>query len=83
MPTDTINQSLNTKKERFIRIAEKRVNKILDGLDNLANCANKRNYDYTEDEVRKIYREIEKKVKETKLQFKGNGESKRRFQLKG
>ena len=46
--------SENVKRERFVRIAESRVNKVLDGLDNLAKCSNQRNYEYTDDEVRKI-----------------------------
>ena len=38
----------NIKRERFLRIAESRVNKILTNLDNLGKCANPRNYDFSE-----------------------------------
>jgi hypothetical protein len=71
----------NIKRERFVRIVESRVNKILSSLDNLGKCSNKRNYEYTENDVRKIFREIDRKVKETKLQFQGGARTKGRFKL--
>ena len=75
----SVNNSI--RRERFIKIAERRVNKILDNLDILSKCSNKRNYEYTEQEVHKIFREIDRKVRETKLKFQTNGESRRRFKL--
>lgn len=69
------------KRDRFIRIAERRVNKIMDNLDLLGKCSNRRNYEYREEEVRKIFREIEHKVREIKLQFQGEARSKGRFRL--
>ncbi len=71
----------NTKRARFLRIAESRVNKILIGLENLGKCANTRNYEYSEQEVRKIFREIERKVKEAKLLFNGSSQHNRKFTL--
>ena len=70
-----------TKRDRFVRIAERRVNGILDGLDNLGKCSNGKNYEYTDKEVLKIFREIERKVKETKLQFQGSVKNSQRFKL--
>ena len=69
------------KRERFVKIAERRVNKILDSLDYLGKCSNKRNYDYNDEEVRKIFREIDRKVKEIKLQFQFKSGNKHRFKL--
>ena len=71
----------NVRRDRFIRIAEYRVNKILDCLDNLGKCSNKRNYAYSGDEVRSIFKEIENKVKETKILFQNHSKNKRRFVL--
>jgi len=71
----------NIKRDRFVRIVESRVNKILSSLDNLGKCSNKRNYEYTENDVRKIFREIDRKVKETKLQFQGGAKTKGKFKL--
>ena len=58
------------KHEKFKRIATKRVNDILNKIDVLGNCSNKSNYSYTEEDVQKIFRAIELKLKETKTSFK-------------
>lgn len=71
----------NVKRDRFVRIVESRVNKILDSLDNLGKCSNKRNYIYSENDVRKIFREIERKVKEARMQFQGGARTKGKFKL--
>ncbi len=36
-----------TKREKFIRLAEARTNKIIDTLQLLGNCSNLSTYDYT------------------------------------
>lgn len=76
-----VSQTHSLKRQRFLRIAESRVNKVLSNLDNLAKCSNKTNYEYSEDEVRKIFREIDRKVKETKFQFQGGVKNKGKFKL--
>jgi len=74
-----VNKSI--KRERFIRIVESRVNKILCSLDSLSKCSNKRNYEYTGSDVRKIFGEIERKVRETRSQFQGGARNKGKFRL--
>ena len=69
------------KRERFVRVVESRVNKILYNLDNLGKCANKRNYEYSDEEVRKIFREIERKTREIKMQFQNEVINKGKFKL--
>ena len=69
------------KRDRFVRIAERRVNKIIDNFDLLGKCSNRRNYEYSEEEVRRIFREIERKVKETRLQFQDGARNKGKFKL--
>ena len=59
-----------TKREKFIRLAEARTNKILDMLQLLGNCSNTNIYDYTQKDVEKIFAAIESEVKETKKKFK-------------
>ena len=71
----------NIKRERFLRIGESRVNKILNSLENLGKCSNPRNYEYTDEEIRKIFREIERKVKEVKFQFQNKNEKRKKFKL--
>ncbi len=71
----------NKRRERFLRITEPRVNKVLSSLENLGKCSNPRNYEYTDEEVRKIFREIERTVKEIKFQFQNKHEKQRKFKL--
>lgn len=57
------------KRNRFKRLATQRTNSILHKLKVLGNCSNRSAYDFTEDEVDKIFQEIDKRVKETRLRF--------------
>jgi hypothetical protein len=59
----------NERRNNFKRLAAARTNEILRRLKVLSNCANRSHYDYTEEEVNKIFSEIERKVKESKSKF--------------
>ena len=74
---------MNEKREKFKRLAEYRTNEILKKLDILGNCANTSNYEYTEKEVNKIFREINKKTRRVKAQFQSSvkKKSKNKFKL--
>jgi len=71
----------NFRRDRFVRVAERRVNKILENLNNLGKCSNNRNYEYHEADIKKIFREIERKVKETKLLFKVSDQHNNKFTI--
>jgi len=72
----------DSKRARFVKIAENRTNKIIDMLRLLANCSNKSNYEYDEDDVKQIFAAIEKEVKSTKNAFLGIETKEERFALK-
>ena len=61
---------IDDKRERFKRLASQRTNAILKKLKILSNCSNKSAYDFTEDDINKIFSEIEKAVKEAKAKFR-------------
>lgn len=63
------------RRERFESVAARRTQKLLDLLDIIGNCANKSNYEYTDEDVRKMFTAIENKTKNTKALF-GNAISK-------
>ncbi len=66
----TINKyNQDKKRERFKRLATQRTNIVLKRLKVLGNCSNRSAYNYTEEEINKIFSEIEHKVKETKAKF--------------
>lgn len=57
------------KSERFKRVAESRTNRIIEQIRLLGNCANRSNYEYTEEEIKKIFSAIESELKETKQKY--------------
>ena len=58
-----------TKRDKFVRLAEARTNKIIDMLQLLGNCSNTSAYDYTQQDVDKIFGAIENELKEAKKKF--------------
>lgn len=74
-------QRRTLNRQRFVRVIESRVNKILEGLDNVGKCSNRRNYEYSEADVKRIFGEIERKVRDTKSLFQGSPQSRSRFTL--
>lgn len=58
-----------SKRENFKRLAEQRTNTILKKLKILGNCSNRSAYDYTEEDIAKIFMAIDKMVKETRAKF--------------
>lgn len=58
-----------TSKDRFKRLATQRTNNVLQRLKVLGNCSNRSVYEYDEEEISKIFSEIDRRVKETKAKF--------------
>ena len=72
-----------TKRERFIRIAETRTNKIIDMVQLLGNCSNTSAYEYTDEDIDMIFSAIENAVKEAKRKYSKSDSSKNsKFKLK-
>lgn len=59
----------DNKRERFTKLAVYRTNEVLKKLKVLGNCSNRSAYEYSEEDINKIFAEIEKTVKETKSKF--------------
>lgn len=71
-----------TKRQKFVRLAEARTNKIIDMLQLLGNCSNSSAYDYTQEDVDKIFSAIESEVKEARKKFnKIESKKSKRFTL--
>jgi len=71
------------KRERFVKIAENRTNKIIDMIKLLGNCSNKNNYSYSEEDVKQIFNAIDQELKITKTKFQEVQNNKKEFKLKG
>lgn len=59
----------SAKRERFTKVASNRVQNVLHYLNLLKNCANKGNYEYTQDDVDKMFNEISRVLKEVKTVY--------------
>ncbi len=66
-------------RDRFKRLATLRTNTVLKRLKVLGNCSNRSIYEYDEEDIDKIFTEIERKVKEIKSKF--HFPKKREFKL--
>ena len=64
-----MNKNREQKTERFKRLATRRTNIVLKRLKVLGNCSNRSAYFYTEEDVNKIFSEIERKIREIKAKF--------------
>jgi hypothetical protein len=74
---------MENKVENFKRISENRVSKILNGIDQLENLANTSYYEYTDEEINKIFDAIinEAKASRSKLLKNAKGKKGHRFEL--
>lgn len=59
----------NSKRQRFTKVATNRVQKIIDYLGLLQNCANRNNYEYDEEDVAHMFDEISKALREAKATY--------------
>ncbi len=58
-----------TKRDKFVRLAEARTNKIIDMIRLLGNCSNSRVYEYSKEDVKKIFGAIEEELKIAKAKY--------------
>lgn len=71
-----------SKRDRFVRLAEARTNKILEMMRLLGNCSSKSNYEYTDTDIKKIFGALEKELKNTKNRFLGIDTQEEKFTLR-
>lgn len=72
---------METKRERFVRIAESRTNKAIDMIRLIGNCANKSTYDYTEKDVNKIFDTLKRELNIAREQFNNINKKNNDFKL--
>ena len=58
------------KNEKFRRLAENRTNAIIQKLQLLGNLSNKAIYDYSDEEVKKMFAAIDASLNEVKEKYK-------------
>jgi len=68
--------NLSIKKDRFKNVAAKRVQKVLDSMESLSKCANKINYEYSDEDVNKLLKAIKEQLKMLELSYTEKSKSK-------
>ena len=71
--------SNETKEQRFQRLAEQRVNGIIDKLRVLSQLSNKNNYDYTDVQIEAIFKALQKELNDTRSKFRNGTNGRKRF----
>jgi hypothetical protein len=56
-------------REKFARLATKRVSKALKAIQLIGNLSNKSNYDYTPQDVQKIFKALQDEVNLSRRKF--------------
>ena len=62
-------KSEETKRDKFVRIAEARTNKIINMIQLLGNCSNQSLYEYSQKDVNKIFNTIQAELDEAKKRY--------------
>ncbi|EOB3523578.1 hypothetical protein ACIJEF_001591 [Enterococcus faecalis] len=60
---------MESKEEKFIRLAESRTTNVIQKIQLLGNLSNRRNYEYSNKEVNEIFNAIETEIKRAKKLF--------------
>lgn len=64
---------MNDKREKFVKLAEARVSKALKDLQLIGNLSNRSAYDYSEQDVKQIFRALQKALDSAKGRFSESG----------
>lgn len=71
-----------SNREKFISLAEKRVQKALQAISVIGNLSNKSNYSYTEEDVKQIKKALNTQLNETIARFSNASGKSNTFSLK-
>lgn len=66
---------MRDKREKFVQLAEARVNKALKDLQLIGNLSNRSAYEFTDADVRKMFSALQKGLESAKAKFSREGES--------
>lgn len=70
-----------TPHDKFRRLAESRVNRALNDIRLIGNLSNRNNYDFTSEEVEKIFRALDSELKQVKARFLEGARRESEFRL--
>lgn len=66
---------MRDKRQKFVDLAEARVNKALKDIQLVGNLSNRSAYDFTDADIRKIFSALQKGIETAKARFSRESES--------
>lgn len=63
---------MRDKRKKFVQLAENRVNRSIRDIRLIGNLANKSAYEYNDEDVRRIFRALQKELEAVRTRFTGN-----------
>ena len=66
-------QLMRDKRTKFVELANKRVTRCIKDLKLVGNLANKANYEFTDEDAKKIIRALQREVESIRARFSENG----------
>jgi len=69
-----IKMAIKNPRERFLKVAEYRTNKVIQSIESLSKCSS-RNYEYEDRDIRKMFRFLKNSLSECENKFKNKGKN--------
>ncbi len=69
------------KRKKFVELAEKRVGNTIKNIQLIGNLSNNSVYEYSDDDIKKIFKALREEIQIAELKFKTRGRS-NNFKLK-
>lgn len=73
--------STESKREKFVRLANSRVNRALKNIRIVGNLANRSRYEYTEGDLEKIMKALRSELRTLQKRFEGDIDDENEFKL--
>jgi hypothetical protein len=70
---DTKSTSVRDKRKKFEDIAVRRVNRVIKEIRLIGNLSNRSSYEYSDEDVRKIVKALQRELEAVKARFEGPG----------
>lgn len=68
-----MSKKIETDREKFLRLATKRVNTALKAIQLIGNLSNRGNYEYAERDVERIFAALTAEIKSCRERFSASG----------
>lgn len=67
--------TMSAKRDKFVELANNRVNRAIKDLKLIGNLSNKSAYEYSDEDVKKIVRTLQRELDLMKTRLEGSGRS--------